>query len=221
MKSKALDFSLVGSALSEAVAQLRNRHYQTNRSLFRSNLKRVGTYLAYEISSQLSYSSQPIETPLGSANCLTLNDNPVLGFIMRAALPMYEGFLDTFPNSDTAFVGAMRGAHNPNTQEFGIDLSYVASPSLDGKTLILIDPMLATGKSLIKVYENLVNTHGKPKSVFIACAIAAKPGVDAVLKALPENVQIFCGAIDPELNDHSYIVPGLGDAGDLAFGRKE
>lgn len=220
MKSKALDFSVVGSALSQAMSELRNKHFQSNRSLFRANLKRVGVFLAYEISSNLIYSDTPIETPLGIAEVPVMVESPVLGFIMRAALPMYEGFLEVFPNSDTAFVGAMRGAHNPETHQFGIDLGYIASPSLEGKTLILIDPMLATGKSLIKVYENLVAGHGKPAKVYIACAIAAQSGVDAVLAAIPQNAEVFCGAIDAQLNEHAYIVPGLGDAGDLAFGGK-
>ncbi len=220
MKSQALAFSTVGSALSQAMAELRNKHFQTNRSLFRANLKRVGTFLAYEISTKLNYTQTSVETPLGFANVPVLYETPVLGFVMRAALPMYEGFLEVFPNSDTAFVGAMRGTHDPNTNRFGIDLGYIASPSLEGKTLILIDPMLATGKSLIKVYESLVAANGRPAKLYIACAIAAQAGVDAVINAIPENLEVYCGAIDAHLNEHAYIVPGLGDAGDLAFGGK-
>ncbi len=199
------------------VAQLRNIEVQRDRMRFRRNMERIGELLAYEISKALPFVSAQITTPLGTAHTQQLQHQPVLTTILRAGLPLFQGFLNVFDEAESAFIGAYRGPHQED-HSFDIEMKYLTSPSIEGKTLILIDPMLATGKSIIRSYETLLK-HGQPAQVHIATAIASRAGTQYVLDNLP-GCKIWTGAVDEELNHKFYIVPGLGDAGDLAFGEK-
>ncbi len=202
---------------SELMGRLRDVDQQTDPERFRENTRRLGHIIAYELSKALAYKDHTVQTPLAKAKTRVLEQQPVLAVVMRAGLPFYNGFLDMFPLAESAFVGAYRAAHKVDHQ-FDIAMEYIAGPDLTGKDLILIDPMLATGKSLVRTYE-AIQRHGAPRSVHVACIIASQTGVDLVRKSIP-GVQVYAGAVDPELNDHYYIVPGLGDAGDLSFGKK-
>lgn len=205
------------SAASPLLAALRDKSLNTDPDRFRANLRRLGMMTAYEISKTLAYQAQQVETPLGTADAHTLAAQPVLACLMRAALPFYDGFLDVFPQAESAFLGTYRAAHRPD-HSFEIATDYLASPSLEGRDLILCDPMLATGKSLVLNYQALLE-HGTPRSLTVACVVAAEPGIEYVAHSLPQ-AKIFAVAVDAALNGHFYIVPGLGDAGDLAFGPK-
>jgi uracil phosphoribosyltransferase len=206
------------TAANHFIAELRDVHVQRDRMRFRKNLERLGTILAYEISKALPYEASHTQTPLGTAPTQLLQAQPVLITIMRAGLPFYQGFLHVFDQAENAFIGAFRSAPGADNS-FHIEMGYLASPSLAGKQVILIDPMLATGKSLVKAYRELVDTHGAPAHTHVAAAIASAPGV-AYLQEHIEGLTVWVGALDAELNSHSYIVPGLGDAGDLSFGEK-
>jgi len=197
--------------------ELRDVEIQKDRLRFRHNLERLGQILAYEISKSLPFSHQEVQTPLERTEISMPSEQPVLSCIMRAGIPFFNGFLSYFDHSDCAFVGAYRGRHEKDFT-FNVELDYVASPSLEGKTLILIDPMLATGKSLLKAVEALRKL-GEPSTIHIAAVIASPEGIDWLETRLPQ-ADIWTCAIDRELNEHFYIVPGLGDAGDLAFGCK-
>lgn len=199
------------------LAELRNTAVQQDRMRFRQNLQRVGQALAYELSKTMAYEKQVVTTPLGNKEVLLPVQQPVLVTVLRASLPLYNGFLEVFDKADSAFIGAYRGAHKADNS-FDIALDYVASPSLDGREVVLLDPMLATGKSLVKAYESLLQ-YGTPSKLHVVAAIAANQGVEYVQEKLPQ-AHIWLGDVDAELNDHSYIVPGLGDAGDLSFGPK-
>ena len=205
------------SVASHIMAQLRDRELQQDQHRFRENLRRLGQITAYEISRTLDFETRTVQTPLAPAKCEFIAQPPVLAVIMRAGLPFYTGFLDFFPQSENAFIGAYRAPHREDNS-FDIAMDYVATPDLKGRTLILIDPMLATGKSLARTYEVLLR-FGEPAKVHVASVIASRPGVDYLQEQMPK-AQIWCTAIDEKLNDHYYIVPGLGDAGDLAFGGK-
>jgi uracil phosphoribosyltransferase len=183
---------------------------------FRRNLERMGEIMAYEISKTLEYKSVEVQTPLTTTNCNVIAEPPVLAIILRAALPMYQGLLNYFDTADNAFISAYR-KHKPDGT-FEIELEYTACPSLENRTLILCDPMLATGASMVVTIQKLAKM-GIPKQIHIAAAIASQTGIEYVQKHLP-HVHIWVAAIDPILNDQKYIVPGLGDAGDLAFGEK-
>ncbi|WP_291727281.1 uracil phosphoribosyltransferase [Bernardetia sp.] len=204
---------------------LRDTTLQAHKGNFRQNLKKIGYLLAYEISKELSYQDFTLETALGNKDTKKLEEFPVLIPILRAGLPLYEGFAEFFEQSDSGFVGAYRGEYKQDLQnklnqyDFDIDLLYTACPNLEGKTVILIDPMLATGKSLVKTYQELSKQKGMPKELHIAAVIASKEGVKNVNEALP-HANLWIGDIDDELDKKSYIVPGLGDAGDLSFGEK-
>lgn len=199
------------------VAELRDVEIQKDRMRFRKNLERVGELLAYEISKTLLYKSARYQTPLGSSDHHRLTRPVVLATILRASLPFHQGFLNMFDDAENAFIGAYRG---PNTERdgFDIEMDYITSPDISDKTLILMDPMLATGKSLEKVYHALLR-FGIPAQTHIAAVIASAEGVDFVRSRMPE-CRLWLGAVDNELNEYSYIVPGLGDAGDLAYGPK-
>jgi uracil phosphoribosyltransferase len=205
------------SAASPLMAALRDRTFQQDPDRFRANLKRLGTIAAYEISKALPYVDGTVETPLGTANVKRLQRQPVVACLLRAALPFYDGFLEMMPYAESAFLGTYRAGHRDD-HSFEIATDYLASDDLTGKDLILTDPMLATGKSLVRNYEAMLK-HGTPRSLTIACVVAAQPGIAYVQDALPK-ADIYTMAIDPALNGHFYIVPGLGDAGDLAFGTK-
>lgn len=199
------------------VSALRDREMQGDRMRFRHNLERLGECAAWEIAKGLAYSPTEVTTPLGTAPGKALVAQPVLATILRAGLPMHAGCLRVFDGADNAFVSAYRRYHPGG--DFEIAVEYVSAPELTGRTLILVDPMLATGASVVKVYEALVQ-RGRPEQVHVVCAIASREGIDTVRKALPVHAQIWAGAIDEETTARGYIVPGLGDAGDLAYGEK-
>ncbi len=206
------------SVANHYIADLRDVGIQKDSLRFRKNLERIGELLAYELSKTLNYQSALVKTPLGEASTSFVADALVLAVILRAGLPMYQGFLNVFDKAESAFVGAYRSPLESDNS-FDIVQGYTATPDLTGKVLIMIDPMLATGKSVVSVYDSLL-FHGKPKSVHLVSIIASRQGVNYLQKRLPE-AHIWTAAIDEELNQKSYIVPGLGDAGDLAFGVKE
>jgi uracil phosphoribosyltransferase len=200
------------------MAQLRDPDIQLDRLRFRHNLQRLGQLLAYELSKSLTYVSFPLETGLGLAKVADLQQQPVLVCVMRAGLPFYQGFSDMFEQADSGFIGAYRQELSPSgTQD--IFLGYSATPDIAGRDVILIDPMLATGSSLVKVWR-LLEQQGTVRSLHIAAAIAAPEGIRFIQQQLGEDVNLWIGAIDDQLNADDYIVPGLGDAGDLSFGDK-
>jgi uracil phosphoribosyltransferase len=198
------------------IAELRDVNIQQDRMRFRKNLERMGNAFAMEIGKVLSYEEVQIETPLGEAACLKYKNQIVLCPILRAALPLHQGLLDFFDDADSAFISAYRKHHRDGTFEISVD--YITCPDLSGKTLILIDPMLATGSSVHASLQSL-KEYGKPASIHIVTAIASSYGVNYIRRYYPE-ASIWVGAIDEELTAKSYIVPGLGDAGDLAYGKK-
>jgi uracil phosphoribosyltransferase len=217
---KVINLSKCNTVLNKYMSELRNVDVQKDRMRFRQNIIRIGHVEAYEISKFLTYSQKTIQTPLEKCAINTYDDNIVLGTVFRAGLPLHQAFLDIFDEADNAFVSAYRYYKDREMSEVSIKVEYCASPALDGKTLILVDPMLATGGSLELAYEAL-KTKGTPKRLVMACVIAAESGVDYLQKVFPsDEVVLVCGAIDPILNEHKYIVPGLGDAGDLMYGEK-
>ncbi len=206
------------SIFNQFVAELRDITIQKDSMRFRRNLERMGEIMSYEISKTLDYQKKETTTPLGIAETSHLVSQPVIATILRAGLPMHIGVLNYFDKAQNAFISAYRRHHKDNT--FDIHVEYVSSPSLDDKVLILCDPMIATGASIVLAYKAILSK-GTPKHVHIISAISSKEGVDFVRANIPtKNFTIWCGAIDEELTAHSYIVPGLGDAGDLAFGEK-
>jgi uracil phosphoribosyltransferase len=204
------------SLLSNWIGELRNTEIQADRMRFRRNLERIGEVIAYEISKVLPCEDQEIGTPLGTSVCKVLSQQPVLATILRAGLPLHQGMLNYFDRADNAFIAAYRKHHGDGS--FEIELEYLSCPALDGRILIISDPMLATGASLVKTIH-LLKEEGKPASIHIVSAIACTVGIEFVRREQPD-VTIWCGAIDEELTAKGYIVPGLGDAGDLAFGEK-
>jgi uracil phosphoribosyltransferase len=204
------------SLLSNWVSELRDIDVQNDRMRFRRNLERIGEVAAYEISKQLAWEVKEITTPLGIANCKVLKDQPVLATILRAGLGMHTGLLSYFDKGENAFISAYRKHFTDGT--FEISLEYMSCPELDGKIVIISDPMIATGASLVKAIQCLKD-EGDFKELHIVCAIACTVGIEYVLREQP-LATIWCGDIDDELTAKGYIVPGLGDAGDLAFGQK-
>jgi len=205
------------SLLCDFVSELRNVGIQHDRMRFRRNLERIGEVAAYEISKHMAHQQVETPTPLGTSQCKLLQEQPVLATILRAGLPLHQGLLNYFDRADNAFISAYR-KHHPDGS-FEISMEYVSSPDLEDRILIISDPMLATGASLVKTIQFL-REEGKPKEVHIVCAIACTVGIEYVHRNEP-NMKIWCGAIDEELTAKSYIVPGLGDAGDLAYGTKQ
>lgn len=199
------------------VAELRDRAVQTDRMRFRRNLERVGECLAHAIAPTLTYRATEVVTPLGDAAGVALEQQPVLATIMRAGMPMHQGFLNVFDAADNAFVSAYRKYDDAG--DFEIEVEYMSTPDLEGRTVILVDPMLATGASIILVLQSLLR-FGTPDRIIVACAIGSLEGVEAVRKEAPKGVEIWAAAIDQETTAKGYIVPGLGDAGDLAYGPK-
>ncbi len=204
------------SIANKFLAELRSASVQKDRMRFRKNLERLGQIFAYEISKTLDYQSTEIETPLGVADCNLITDNIVIASIMRAGMPMHNGILSFFDDADNAFISAYRSHHKDGS--FDISLEYITSPDLTGKVIILADPMLATGASIDKAINSL-KEYGEWKTMHIVTAVASSQGIQHI-KRLHKNTTIWAGAIDDELTAKSYIVPGLGDAGDLAFGSK-
>jgi uracil phosphoribosyltransferase len=206
------------SVFNEFVAEIRSKSIQKDSMRFRRNMERMGEVFAYEISKRLHYAPKNITTPLGTAKMTLMKEQPVLATILRAGLPLHNGMLNYFDKAGNAFVSAYRRHHKDGS--FDIKVEYLSSPSLENKTLIITDPMLATGASMHLTYRALLNK-GKPKHVHIVAAIGSMEGVDYIRKHFPVNTTLWMGAVDDELTSQAYIVPGLGDAGDLAFGEKE
>ncbi|MEA5139632.1 uracil phosphoribosyltransferase [Arcicella rigui] len=205
------------SIANHFIAELRDVQIQKDAMRFRRNMERLGEVLAYEISKILVYEKTEVQSPLAIAETELLSNQPVLVTILRASLPFHQGFINVFDKAENAFIGAYRGKHRAD-EGFDVEMDYIASPDLTNKTVILIDPMLATGKSLLKSYQALLN-HGKPNKLIIASAITAPEGLAYLQENIPD-AEIFVGTVDKFLNEKYYIVPGLGDAGDLAFGLK-
>jgi uracil phosphoribosyltransferase len=205
------------SIANHFIAELRDQQVQKDSMRFRRNMERVGELLAYEMSKVLSYKQVQITTPLGSKETLLLQQQPILATILRAGLPLFQGFINYFDKANSAFIGAYRGKHKQD-ESFEIELHYAVAPNLNDQALILIDPMLATGKSAVKAYKSLLQ-YGLPAQIHLVAAIASREGVAYIQQQLPQ-CQLWLGTIDDTLNHKAYIVPGLGDAGDLAFGSK-
>ena len=204
------------SLISNWVSELRDVEVQNDRMRFRKNLERIGEVAAYEISKTLAWEEKEITTPLGIANCKVLQSQPVLATILRAGLGLHNGLLNYFDKGENAFISAYR-KHKPDGT-FDISIEYLSCPEIDGKVLIISDPMIATGASLVKAIQYL-KAEGVIKEIHIVCAIACTVGIEFVLREQPKAT-IWCGDIDEEITGKGYIVPGLGDAGDLAFGQK-
>lgn len=205
------------SLVSNWIAELRDIQVQNDRMRFRRNIERIGEVIAYEMSKGFQHKTVEVTTPLGKYASQQLAEQPVIGTILRAGLPLHQGMLNYFDKADNAFISAFRKHHDNGT--FEISIEYLSCPDLNNRTLIIADPMLATGASLVQTIQAITKEQ-KPKDIHIAVAIASQQGIDTVQAALGKDIPIWCGDIDPILNDKSYIVPGLGDAGDLAFGTK-
>ena len=205
--------------LNRFVAQVRDRNIQTDPMRFRRNLERIGEVMSYEISKHLKYNSQVVETPLGEVQMKLVSDKVVVASVLRAGLPLQQGVLNYFDDAESAFVSAYR--KNKKDGTFKIDVEYVSCGSLEGKVLILVDPTLATGQSLRLIYEALVAHGGEPMHTHIVSVVASEQGVDYTMKHLPsKSITLWLGAVDEELTSKAYIVPGIGDAGDLCYGKK-
>lgn len=207
------------SIVNKFLAQLRDKVVQKDSMRFRRNVERIGEVLAYEISKTLNYAPQQVETPLATATVQNISDKVVLATILRAGLPLHQGFLNYFDDAENAFISAYRSYTSES--EFEIKVEYIACGSLEGKVLLLVDPMLASGTSMVAAYETLCARGGKPAHTHIVSVLGCNEGVDYVLNHTnPEEVDVWVATVDPVLNPHKYIVPGLGDAGDLCFGEK-
>ena len=204
------------SLVTQYLNELRAVDIQQDRLRFRANLKRLSQLIGFEVSKQLNYQSKEIQTPLATTTAKTINDQLVITSIMRAGLPMHEGLLELFDHAENAFVSAYRVE---NEKDIKVEVEYQSSPSLNDKVVFLADPMIATGKSITKCLAHL-NEYGKASHTFILGIVASQPGIDKLKASLDDNYTCFVAAIDPKLDKNSYIVPGLGDAGDLAFGNK-
>ena len=216
---KVVNFSQDNTLLNQYIAEIRDVNIQGDSLRFRRNIERIGEIMAYEISRDFPYKQIEVQTPLAMARENVPAEQPVIATILRAGLPLHRGFINYFDHAENAFVSAYRKYIDENN--FDIHIEYIASPRLDGKILILVDPMLATGGSMELAYKALL-TKGEPAHVHVVSVIATEQAVEHVKNTFPaDKTTIWCAAIDPELNAHSYIVPGLGDAGDLCYGEKE
>ena len=214
---KIINFSEQNSILNNFLKEIRDVEIQKDPMRFRRNLERIGEIMAYEISKTLSYQAENVHTPLGVCETKVLTDQIVLSTVFRAGLPFHQGFLNYFDRAENAFVSAYR--MYKDSLKFEVLIEYIAAPPIDGKTLLIVDPMLASGSSMELAYKALLQ-RGTPKEIHVAAIIASREGVEYVKKHFPDDITLWVVAIDPELDEHSYIVPGLGDAGDLAFGEK-
>lgn len=203
------------SIANHFLSEMRHKDIQKDRSKFRHNLKKLGQVMAYELSKSLNYKKETIETPLAKIEVELLDKSPVIVAILRASMPFFDGFMDFFDKADGAFIGAYR----EEGQDISIKLDYLAAPDLEGRTLIIVDPMLATGKSLIASYNQLISK-GLPSEIHFVSVVAAPEGIEYIAAHLKTNYTIWVASLDKKLNEDSYIVPGLGDAGDLSFGVK-
>lgn len=201
------------------MAEIRDVKVQGDRLRFRKNIERIGEVMAYEISKSLNYRTTAVTTPLGTSHIPLPSDPIVLTTILRAGLPFHHGFLEFFDRAENAFISASRRYNEAHTR-FEIAVEYLSAPSIEGKTLLIVDPMLATCGSLDLSYKTLLS-RGNPEALHIACIIASREGIETAMRIFPEKkTTIWAAAIDPELNEKAYIVPGLGDAGDLAYGER-
>lgn len=215
---QVIDLGAHCSVINSYMAQLRQVGVQDNRTLFRRNLGRIARAMAYEVSKTLAYSDKEVVTPLGKKLVPTYDDRIVVGSVLRAGLAFHDGFLETFDQADSAFVAAYR--EEGTLEDIKIHVNYIAAPDLNGCTFLMLDPMLATGGSLELSYKAILS-HGTPAKLHICCAIASQQGIDRLKAAFPQHdVTLWVAAIDPELNENAYIVPGLGDCGDLSYGPK-
>ena len=215
---KIYNFGEQKSVMNRFIAELRDKQIQKDSLRFRRNLERIGELFAYEISKQLKYEERDVQTPLGIAKCQFPADKVVVASILRAGLPLHQGVLNIFDSAQNAFIAAYRKYGKDN--KFKIQMEYATMPSIEGKTVVLVDPMLATGSSIILAY-NKICTNGEPLHTHVVAAIASRESLSLLSKNLPHSkVTLWVGAVDEELTNKSYIVPGLGDAGDLAFGEK-
>jgi len=219
MTMKIHNLSQQYSVFNQFMAEIRDLDVQTDSMRFRRNLERVGEIMAYEISTTLTYQQRLVTTPLGVSDCSVLVEQPVLATILRAGLPLHQGLLNYFDQAENTFISAYR-IHHENDDAFDVEVEYLASPNLEGKTVILCDPMLATGTSMVLAYKALLE-RGTPRHTHVATVIASDQGIRFVQEHMPAETTIWTGAVDKELTPRSYIVPGLGDAGDLAYGSKE
>ncbi len=206
------------SVLNTFISEIRDKNIQKDRLRFRRNIERIGEVLGYELSKQLNFTNTVVETPLGEKQIQTISNNIILCSILRAGLPLHQGLLNYFDGVENAFISAYRN-HSKNSLDSEIIVEYFAAPAIEDKTILLADPMLATGQSLVSVYE-AIKKQGIPKEIHIIAVIGAQKGIDFIADKFPENTHLWIAAIDEKLNDKGYIIPGLGDAGDLAFGTK-
>lgn len=218
---KVINLSEQPSLLNQYLKELRSVEIQQDSMRFRRNIERIGEIMAVEISRHLTYATEQVRTPLAIANMEIPQDQVVLGTLLRAGLPLHQGFLNMFDKAENAFISAYRKETIGRRGEMQIEIvsEYLAAPSIEGKTLILVDPMLATGLSMEVGYKALLS-HGTPKNVHIACLFGTPQAITYLQETMPEDVTLWCAVIDPVLNEKKYIVPGLGDAGDLCFGAK-
>lgn len=217
---KVINLAETNSILNQYIAEMRDVNVQGDRMRFRRNIERIGELMAYEISKDLDYSRKQIQTPLGIAEASTPDDNVVIATVFRAGLPLHNGFLNIFDKAGNAFVSAYRYYTDKEHRDLDVRIEYIATPDLTNKTVMLVDPMLATGESLELAWKAFT-TKGIPSKLIIACIIASQSGVERIKRVFAgQDVTLWCGVIDPEIDEHSYIVPGLGDAGDLAYGEK-
>ena len=216
---KVINLSEQRTVVNQYMSELRDKSYQKNRLLFRNNIERIGMMMAYELSKTLQYKEKTITTPLGTIDIPLVKDDLLIATVLRAGLPFHEGFLSVFDHAASAFVSAYRMYTNREHTEVGVHTEYMAAPSAKGKTLVIVDPMLATGGSMVAAYEALLRT-GRPAQVHIACVIAAPEGVEMLRQNVADDTTLWCAAIDPGMNEHKYIVPGFGDCGDLCYGEK-
>ena len=218
---KVINLSEHPSLLNQYLKEMRSVEIQKDSMRFRRNIERIGEIMAVEISKKLTYSVEQVQTPLAIADMEIPQDQVVLGTLLRAGLPMHQGFLNMFDKAENAFISAYRRETIGRRGEMQIEIvsEYLAAPSIEGKTVILVDPMLATGLSMEVGYKALLK-HGTPKNVHIACLFGTPQAINYLQETMPEDCTLWCAVIDPILNPHKYIVPGLGDAGDLCFGGK-
>ena len=210
--------SKVNSVLNTFIKEIRDKKIQKDSMRFRRNIERIGEILSYELSKELSYSKEKIFTVLGEKNLNLIQNDLVICSILRAGLPLHQGILNYFDTAENAFISAYRN-HTKNETDFDVKVEYFATPSLEGKTLIIADPMLATGKSMITVYE-AIKKYGVPKKIHIVSVIGSEFGVNFIKNHFPKNTELWIADIDKILDEKGYIVPGLGDAGDLSYGSK-
>lgn len=217
---KVVNISECNTIVNRYLSEIRDVNKQKDRMRFRQNIVRIGHVEAYEVSKYLSYQTRSVQTPLDMCDVALPSDDLVIGTVFRAGLPLHQAFLDVFDEAGNAFVSAYRYYLDKECTKIGVKIEYLATPVLDGKTLLLVDPMLATGESMELAYKAFL-TNGTPSRLIMACVIASEQGVNHLCELFPsDDVVLICGAIDPILNEHQYIVPGLGDAGDLMYGEK-